>query len=418
MGLSDITREGVNKAATEFDRLGRGAFLTKYGFGEAKSYFLLLDGRPYDSKAIIGAAHGFDCGSPLLANEFSGGVAKVARILKNLGFAMSRPGQLLTPVILVENERTAGGNYDHWKDVTGERYQFPNQYKNRVVEGRPFIYYRGARRANGRRGTPEYFGHGIIGSVDLEEDTDLSTPKAQWKWMCEIADYWPFEAPVPFKKSDEPYEEIAQNQWGVAVRDLSDSAYKAILLEAGIEDLAAPSRSGTAAAGLNLPALDGVCPTEADGVDLLVAKTSRRPNIRGKGQQRRSKFSKAIGDRGEEIVLKYLQATLVASEASTLRWVASAGEKPGWDIEYHSNGRLIAVEVKATSGDRIPSLEITANEWDAARSLGPCYRLALVTRALSGSPTVQLLHNPAALVKSGDLACEPLSWQLERRAES
>ena len=58
----------------------------------------------------------------------------------------------MTPLVLVENEVTAGGRYDHWQDVTGERYQFPNQYRNKVITDRPFIYYRGVRRADGSRG--------------------------------------------------------------------------------------------------------------------------------------------------------------------------------------------------------------------------------------------------------------------------
>jgi len=66
------------------------------------------------------------------------------------------------PLVLVQNERTAGGHFDHWEDVTGERYHFPNQYRNRVVPGRPFVYYRGVRRS-GERGTPEYFGTGRAG---------------------------------------------------------------------------------------------------------------------------------------------------------------------------------------------------------------------------------------------------------------
>jgi hypothetical protein len=39
------------------------------------------------------------------------------------------------PVVLTQNERTVGGHYDYWKDVTGERYHFPNVYKNKVVAG-------------------------------------------------------------------------------------------------------------------------------------------------------------------------------------------------------------------------------------------------------------------------------------------
>jgi putative restriction endonuclease len=59
MALSDITDStAVLQAARELDALGREAFLTQYGFGKARDYFLLLNGKRYDSKAIMGAAHG------------------------------------------------------------------------------------------------------------------------------------------------------------------------------------------------------------------------------------------------------------------------------------------------------------------------------------------------------------------------
>ena len=92
-------------------------------------------------------------------------------------------------LVLVENEMTAGGLYDHWEDVTGERYQFPNQYRNKVVTGRPFVYYRGVRRADGSRGTAEYFGCGVVGSVYQDPANDPSAPKAGWKWICEVEEY-------------------------------------------------------------------------------------------------------------------------------------------------------------------------------------------------------------------------------------
>ena len=58
--LGDVTRDGVLTAIEEFDRLGRAAFLDKYGFGEARSYYLVHEGKQYDSKAIVGVAHGYD----------------------------------------------------------------------------------------------------------------------------------------------------------------------------------------------------------------------------------------------------------------------------------------------------------------------------------------------------------------------
>ncbi len=104
-------------------------------------------------------------------------------------------GWPLSPLVLVENERTAKGRYDHWQDATGERYHFPNQYRNRMIAGRRFVYYRGTRRAAGKSGTPEYFGHGVLGGTHLDPETDTSERKALWRWYCEIDDYVPFAEP-------------------------------------------------------------------------------------------------------------------------------------------------------------------------------------------------------------------------------
>jgi len=60
--LSDVTRTGVLAAVDEFDRVGREAFLKATGFGPARAYFLEHDGKLYDSKAVIGYAHGGEYG--------------------------------------------------------------------------------------------------------------------------------------------------------------------------------------------------------------------------------------------------------------------------------------------------------------------------------------------------------------------
>src|SRR5262245_26164085 len=105
----------------------------------------------------------------------------------------------MSALVLVENEVTVGGRYDHWQDVTGERYQFPNQYHPKVTSGRPFVYYRGVRRADGSRGPAEYFGCGVVGSVYLDPANDPVSPKSARKWICEIDDYRPFPVSVPAK---------------------------------------------------------------------------------------------------------------------------------------------------------------------------------------------------------------------------
>ncbi|MFE7973556.1 HNH endonuclease [Streptomyces shenzhenensis] len=87
MALTDITRTEVEKAIEECDRLGRVGFLERYGFRRARRFLVAYEGRHYDSKAIIGAAHGYLPGQrPLMAREFSGGAQHAARLLKGLGF--------------------------------------------------------------------------------------------------------------------------------------------------------------------------------------------------------------------------------------------------------------------------------------------------------------------------------------------
>lgn len=56
--LSDVTCADVLAATREFGRLGREAFLKSTGFGPARAYFLQHDGKLYDSKVIVGYAHG------------------------------------------------------------------------------------------------------------------------------------------------------------------------------------------------------------------------------------------------------------------------------------------------------------------------------------------------------------------------
>lgn len=93
MTLKDITsRQAVLNAVAEYDQIGRVAFLERYGFGQAREFFLVVNGREYDSKAIAGAAHGYQFPNegPLTARDFSGGTATVQRLMESLGFEIRR----------------------------------------------------------------------------------------------------------------------------------------------------------------------------------------------------------------------------------------------------------------------------------------------------------------------------------------
>jgi hypothetical protein len=89
MALSDITRDAVLRAMAEYDEVGVEAFLTRYGFAPAKLYLVVEHGRQYDSKAIVGVAHGYATGQFLTARDFSGGQQTVVKTLEALGFSFA-----------------------------------------------------------------------------------------------------------------------------------------------------------------------------------------------------------------------------------------------------------------------------------------------------------------------------------------
>jgi hypothetical protein len=84
--LADVTEPAVWAAIAEYDRLGRERFLEESGFGPAKSYFLEHNGVLYDSKAIVGVAHGISGDRAWRAEDFSGGEKIVGNTLRRLGF--------------------------------------------------------------------------------------------------------------------------------------------------------------------------------------------------------------------------------------------------------------------------------------------------------------------------------------------
>jgi 5-methylcytosine-specific restriction protein A len=101
--LGDVTHAGVLAAVAEFDSRGREEFLKSTGFGAARAYFLHLDGKLYDSKAIVGYAHEASTGIPLRPEDFSGGDKTVVQRLEMLGFEvlnLERPDWTRDEIIL------------------------------------------------------------------------------------------------------------------------------------------------------------------------------------------------------------------------------------------------------------------------------------------------------------------------------
>jgi len=316
------------------------------------------------------------------------------------------------PLILVQNEITAGGKYDHWQDNTGVLYHFPNQYINKIQEGSWFIYYRGARRLNNKRAVPEYFGFGKIGRIYPDPETDFKLAKKNLRWYCEISEYFPFLRPVPFRINNEFFEKISDNLWSVAVRNISDHTFQAILNAASIEF--AEGEPLITNSSPVIPNIDSVNPLIVSGQNQIFLphpdseKEKERSSDSTAKSGRYTKYSKLYGDHSEKVVYNMLQE----NNSQQLRWTARDNEKPGWDIEYYDNDNLTAVEVKATSGKRFLSVDITSNEWKAAKEKGSQYNLYLVADCLSTKPKIQIINDPYFLYLEKKISVDPLLYRL------
>ncbi|MFI5688601.1 HNH endonuclease signature motif containing protein [Streptomyces sp. NPDC051636] len=117
MALTDITASEVLRAIEECDSLGREGFLHQYGFGEARRYLLSHNGRFYDSKAIVGVAHGYLPGQECLSPAgLSGGADHAVRLLRRLSFTVvddpvkgaSRTDALLDAIANLRVNRASG----------------------------------------------------------------------------------------------------------------------------------------------------------------------------------------------------------------------------------------------------------------------------------------------------------------------
>lgn len=115
--LSDLTdSNAVRKAVAEFDKLGRDTFLKRYGFGPARRYLLSVNGKLYDSKAIVGAAYGFQHGAALQPTDFSGGEATVGKTLERLGFSVieqeaTHPLEMFVPNAIYNRKQDIHARY-------------------------------------------------------------------------------------------------------------------------------------------------------------------------------------------------------------------------------------------------------------------------------------------------------------------
>lgn len=314
------------------------------------------------------------------------------------------------PIVLVQNPITVNDEYA-WKDIEGEQYHFPNQYKNRCKPGIPFVYYRGTRRSNGKRGIPEYFGYGRVGEVWRDSAVPESTALRNWAWYCSISEYVPFANPIPAKVEGVMLETIARNHWSVGIRNLPQHTFDRILQLAGIA-------VGADQDAIELPGLS-VLSIEESLTPLLVP---RRPNLAGNvSEYPRARYAKnatLIGSRAEEIVHRFLMENATELGAKNVRWISREGLTPGWDLQYENYaGDVVAIEVKGSAGPIFASIDVTLGEWKAALAMKDRFWLYLVANCCGVKPSIQRIQNPAILLESGVAALAPIVYRFSMIAQ-
>lgn len=203
LSILDIDRAAVLQAIDEFDEAGRDGFLKKYGYGEAKRYFLRQDGNLYDSKAIFGVARGYarpDLGA-MKYDEHSGGLGYVVPHLKGLGFEILDLEALAAEPKIegrsfwwVNNKQTYKHEVDGgylWSPLTrsdGGRHEFYENMK-RVRPGDVVFSFANAQlRAVGVCVAP---------AILMPKPTEFGVAGSAW-----LNEGW--RVPVSFSKLDQP----------------------------------------------------------------------------------------------------------------------------------------------------------------------------------------------------------------------
>ena len=112
--FADVTAAHVHLTMAEYDELGADAFLEQYGYGPARDYLLVHEGRSYDSKAILGVALKHVTGTPATSDEFSGGREGAAKVLTDLGFEVTGPEESTDDA----EESVAEPEADQWQQAS------------------------------------------------------------------------------------------------------------------------------------------------------------------------------------------------------------------------------------------------------------------------------------------------------------
>lgn len=273
----------------------------------------------------------------------------------------------MMPLVLAMNEASESGiSYD---DVPYIAYEYPVSYRRRLVEGAPFVYYRGRKKAGGGRQIPAYIGTGIVGSIRPSTNSD--------RLVCEVLDGTPFSKPVPFKTDAGEYLEPGGSRAGYyvqGVRVITDEAFFDIL-DCAARDRPQPTRLA------NSPRLDG----------------SARNSLYATGETGR-----AVEDFSRRVAAEYLR-----TEYPGCRIRPMPRNNPGYDLAT-SQASARFVEVKGTQAG-FPRFAMSEGERRFGEENRDAYLLIVVYGVDLDAETYEGVEAARAPLGAAQML-EPIQW--------
>lgn len=340
IGLNLITRGAVDAALGEFHKLGRDGFLVKYGFREAREYVVQdpLSGDWADSKAVVGAAHGyrFPDRGPLAARDFSGGQAVVVRLLRELGFKVASVADITS-----QEEGTERA----WSRAEVELV-VADYLDMLLLELAGQRYNKAARR------------RALIPLLTKRSDASIEFKRRNISAVMLELGYPPIRGYLPASNRQEMLLEVVENQ--VAARQSLDDLARSFI---------------------DTPAV-AVEPVDFNVVRVIPPLRRERalqepmpPKFRAvkRDYLEREARNSSLGSAGELFIVQYEQWRLagigMGQLADRVRHVAvEDGDGAGYDVlSFRDDGTERFLEVKTTAfGERTPFF-VTANEVKFAR---------------------------------------------------
>lgn len=359
---------GVQQALDEFAKLGRTAFLERYGFGKSQDYLVRnpRTGELCDSKAVVGAAFGFEHPEegPLKPADFSGGEGTVVPKLRALGFEVVKVGEDWS----ADEVHATVASY--FEMLALEAAQMPYNKSERNNHLRQTL--RGRSKA----------------SVEMKHQ-NVSAVLASLGL--------PF---IPGYKPRGNTQLLLRQQVQKFVLDHSDMVRQIV---DALEEVKTPEAKTFAATVVAPPPVETVAKVEAGPRVRLPHKMDYAA---------RDESNRKLGRAGEQWALEYEQHRLLQDGLgelfSRVDWVADRlGDGAGYDIlSFDSASEPRYIEVKTTNGAHASSFVISRNELDFSREVEEAFCLYRL---------FQFRDAPSMYILRGDISkrlhLEPLDYR-------